>query len=145
MTDKQEFKLIVAGGRTFDDAALLDREIRKVVAELPEHYTVSIVSGMAGGADQLAYEWARLNNVTVYPMPADWKLHNKRAGFIRNVDMAIESHGLLAFWDYTSKGTQHMIITAQNHQKEFIRVIPYGLSDEPTKTYTKGVLVKMQE
>ena len=54
----KEFKLIVAGGRSFVNRQLMDESIKQTIAELPDQYSVSIVSGMAKGADQLGHEWA---------------------------------------------------------------------------------------
>jgi hypothetical protein len=99
----------------------------KYVKSLPEGLTVSIVSGMAKGADRLAFEWARAQNCKCYEMPADWNTHGRRAGFLRNVEMANASHGLLAFWDNESKGTEHMIIAAHNKGLN-VRVIQYDQS-----------------
>jgi hypothetical protein len=141
----KEFKLIVAGGRTFDDARLLDTEIRKVIAELPDSYVVSIISGMAKGADILAHKWAREIGCKCYEFPADWESFGKRAGFIRNKEMANEGHGLLAFWDGASSGTNHMITTSINFQLEFVRVIPYGTSNGKVTTYKSGVLDSLRD
>ena len=104
-----EFKLIVAGGRDFVDAYLLSQEINKLSFTTYADKEVSIVSGMARGADSLAHRFAKTNGIVVYEMPADWGTHGKRAGFMRNERMAHFSDGLLAFWDGYSKGTAHMI------------------------------------
>lgn len=143
--EKQEFKLIVAGGKSFDDAALMDREIRKVVAELPDHYSVSIVTNASQGGGALAYAWTTQNQCTKYVVPVDWQAHKKRGSMISNVEMASQSQGLIAFSDGSAKEIEHLIVIAQNLRIEFIRVIPYGLSTKPTMTYRDGVLIKMQE
>ena len=36
-------------------------------------------------------------------------VHGKKAGYLRNVDMAEYADALVAFWDGKSKGTGHMI------------------------------------
>jgi hypothetical protein len=120
----KEFKLIVAGGRDFDNEDLLNQGIEQVLAELPDDVSVSIVSGMARGADRLGYEYAKKNGVTVYPFYADWKSEPRRAGYIRNQDMANNSDGLLAFWDGISKGTRHMIAIARQ-KGMYVKVISY--------------------
>ncbi len=120
----KEYKLIVAGGRDFNDPVLLDKELRRVIEELPGDLVVSIVSGMAKGADRLAYEWAKRNKCRVYERYADWRSEPRRGGFIRNSAMADESQGLLAFWDGKSRGTEHMITVARN-KNLYVRVINY--------------------
>jgi hypothetical protein len=122
-----EFKLIVAGGRDFNNMLLMDTFIMKYVKSLPDDQSVSIVSGMAKGADRLAFEWAKAQNCKCYEMPADWNTHGRRAGFLRNNDMANVSQGLLAFHDGVSKGTQHMIAIARNKNLN-VRVIQYDQS-----------------
>lgn len=120
----KEFKLIVAGGRDFSDVELLDVSIRQVLAELPDDYVVSIVSGMAQGADKLGYEWAVQNQCTVYKYYADWQQYGKRAGYLRNEAMAKVASGLLALHDGVSKGTAHMIHTARAKDL-YVKVIKY--------------------
>ena len=119
-----EFKLIVAGGREYADAGQLEAEIRHLADGELKHHAVSLVSGMARGADLLAYEFAKANQVVCYEFPANWKAQPRAAGFIRNRDMANFSDGLLAFWDGKSRGTQHMIDTMENLGKP-VRIVRY--------------------
>ena len=51
---KEEFKLIVAGGRDFNDYKLMVNYLDKVLAnKLKEAYDIIIISGTAKGADSL--------------------------------------------------------------------------------------------
>lgn len=125
ITVSKEFKLIVAGGRDFNDYELLTHELKHLGNETYADKAVSIVSGMASGADALAVDFAREYVVHLYEFPADWdnvegvpqqliryrngKPYNVRAGHARNARMAMFADGLLAFWDGKSKGTQNMI------------------------------------
>ena len=109
-----EFKLIVAGGRDFNDEQLLIIELMNLVDNELTNETVSIVSGMAKGADWLAYKFCMENQVKCYEFPADWDKYGKSAGFKRNDEMAKFSDGLLAFWDGESRGTKHMVYTMQS-------------------------------
>jgi hypothetical protein len=120
----KEFKLIVAGGRSFVNRQLMDESINQTIAELPDQYSVSIVSGMAKGADQLGHEWALQNKCKVYKYYADWDTYGKRAGYLRNQQMCDVADGLLAFWDGISKGTLHMITIARN-KGIYVRVVRY--------------------
>jgi len=102
-----EHKLIVAGGRDFEDYALLTEKIFKYVNTELNNQTLAIVSGMARGADSLAVRFAREQRVRLYEYPADWNL-GRGAGFIRNKAMGDFADGLLAFWS-GSNGTRNMI------------------------------------
>lgn len=105
----KEFKLIIAGGRDFSDAALLERVLIAMADVELADKAVSIVSGMARGADALGYQFAHKHGIQVYEFHANWNKYGKRAGFIRNEEMGNAADGLLAFWDGESKGTAHMI------------------------------------
>lgn len=104
-----EFKLIVAGGRDFNDAELLERVLIAMADVELADKSVSIVSGMAKGADALAYKFAHQSGIQCYEFHANWNKYGKRAGFVRNEEMGRFSDGLLAFHDGISKGTAGMI------------------------------------
>lgn len=120
----EEFKLIVAGGRDFNDYEKLNNEINRLLVNQLKNYDVHIVSGAASGADGLAIKYAALNNKQLWTFPANWDQFGKSAGYKRNVQMAEFSNGLLAFWDGQSKGTKHMIDIARRHGLS-VRVIRY--------------------
>ena len=105
----EEIKLIVAGGRDFNDFSLVEENIHALAMGIYADKAVSIVSGMARGADVLGYQFALKHNVRVYTFPAKWDLYGKRAGFLRNEEMGRFADVLLAFWDGQSRGTKHMI------------------------------------
>ena len=99
-------KTIIAGGREFSDYEKL--------SEVMSAFDVSVVvSGKARGADSLGEKWARENGKPVEEYPANWDLYGKRAGYIRNQQMADNAEALVAFWDGKSRGTQHMINIAK--------------------------------
>jgi hypothetical protein len=120
----KEFKMIVAGGRDFSDRDLLAREIVKAADSLGNNTGLSIVSGLAKGADLLGLQFAKANGVVYYEFPANWEIHGKAAGFIRNQQMSEFSDGLLAFWDGVSPGTRHMIQTMKALNKP-VTVVRY--------------------
>lgn len=119
-----EFKLIVAGGRDFNRYHSVAHEITMLANNELSHRAVSIVSGMARGADRMGWEFAQKARVQCYAFPADWDTHGKAAGPIRNRAMAEFADGLLAFWDGQSRGTKNMIETMQRMGKP-VRVIRY--------------------
>lgn len=107
----EEFKLIVAGSREVTDIALIRKEIDWMTDELLHDRAVSIVSGMARGPDRIAWDYAVEQGVQRYAFPAEWERYGKRAGYLRNAEMAKVADGLLAFHKDQSRGTQHMINT----------------------------------
>lgn len=76
-------RILVCGGRDFQDGKLL--------ADTLDKYQFSCcITGMAKGADSLAYWYAVIHKIPVLAFPADWKQYGKRAGFIRNTQMLVE-------------------------------------------------------
>jgi predicted polyphosphate/ATP-dependent NAD kinase len=70
-----------------------------------------LVHGACSGADTLADRWAKRNEVTVVQYAADWAVHGRAAGPIRNRDMARCGADLcIAFAG--GKGTANMIAEA---------------------------------
>lgn len=120
----KEFKLIVAGGRDFNDYGRLHDAIISLAHNELKDFAVSIVSGMAKGADAMGAKFANTNGITLHKFPADWEAYGKRAGFMRNAQMGTFADGLLAFWDGKSRGTQHMIQCMEQAGKP-VRVINY--------------------
>jgi hypothetical protein len=104
-------KIIIAGSRDFPLYDFVeDGNIGFVIAESPFAGKITeVVSGGAKGPDTLGEMWAALFEVPVKKYPPDWDLHGKAAGPIRNKQMAEYADGLIAIWDYKSRGTLNMI------------------------------------
>ena len=114
-------KIIIAGGRDFKDYDLL---CRKADYYLSRQTEIEIVSGTASGADKLGERYANERGYPIKRFPADWGGLGKKAGYIRNEEMAIYADALIAFWNERSKGTKHMIDLAELHKLK-VRVIIY--------------------
>jgi hypothetical protein len=120
----EEFKLIVAGGRDYVNYDHMSRVLFAMSDVEFADKEISIVSGMARGADVLGARFARTNHVKLYKMPANWGKHGNSAGFVRNKQMGDFADGLLAFWDGQSRGTDHMITYMQSLSK-LVHIIRY--------------------
>jgi hypothetical protein len=114
-------KVIIAGGRDFDDYDLLCEKCDKILSRQTE---IEIVSGRVRGADQLGERYAKERNYPIKMFAADWNRYGKRAGYIRNEDMANYGDGLILFWNGISKGSEHMLNTAKEWNLK-IRIIIY--------------------
>ena len=106
-------KLIIAGSRDITDI----HHLYNAIDESPFGYLEEIVSGGAQGVDYLGERYARMLNIPIKQFPADWRRYGKRAGMIRNHEMALYADALLAIWDGKSSGTQHMILDMQKTGK----------------------------
>lgn len=104
-------RLLVCGGRNFDDWPLLDRSIRALIAM--RSWPEAIISGMARGADEMAADWAKRNAITVLSFPADWEKHGKKAGPIRNQQMLDEGKPDIVLAMPGGRGTADMVARAK--------------------------------
>ena len=110
-------KLIIAGGRDFNDAILLEKEVRLLISNglIPRDF--ELVCGMAKGADLTAYNVCKKKGTVVHKFPANWDMYGRSAGHRRNREMGDYSDALLAFWDGKSPGTKGMIEYMRKLQK----------------------------
>lgn len=109
-------KIIIAGSRNFNDFSLLDYEVKKFILEnFNKEDEIEIVSGTAAGADKLGERFAEKYNFPVKKFPANWDLHGKKAGPIRNEEMAKYATHCIVFWDGESRGTKNMIENAEKY------------------------------
>lgn len=106
-----KYKVIIAGCRDFADYELL-KENCDIYLQDQQPKDIVIVSGHASGADALGERYAQERGYETEIYPADWKVHGRAAGPIRNTQMASVAHALIAFWDGKSRGTKNMIDTA---------------------------------
>lgn len=117
-------KVIIAGTRDFNDYAFLKKNVDYFLQGInPNNEEIEIVSGNARGADKLGERYAKEHNLPVKLFPANWDKYGKRAGYLRNQEMANYADMLIAFWDEKSKGTKHMIDIAK---KQDLTVIVVG-------------------
>ena len=105
----QDYRVIIAGSRSFNNYALLREHCLSFLQEKMKTHRVIIVSGHARGADSLGERFANELGLPFELHPAKWRLLGKAAGMVRNAEMAKCSDALIAFWDGESRGTRHMI------------------------------------
>lgn len=100
-------KVIICGGRDYamsiDDWDWLDG----LKDTLP--ITV-VVSGCASGADTGGQRWANMRHIPIKQFPAEWRLHGRAAGPMRNSVMANYAEACIAFPG--GRGTTDMIAKA---------------------------------
>ncbi len=100
-------RTIVAGGRDFDDYALLSDSLDSFFESISS--TPTIICGGAKGADTLGEIYASKEEYPLVEFPTKWDEYGKSAVYVRNRDMAFYSEALIAFWDGKNKGTKRMI------------------------------------
>lgn len=124
-------KLIIAGSRTLKPSTSL---LQALICEAGLACTIEeIVSGTAAGVDTSAINLTTVKNATDYlskklfgklrEFPADWDIHGKAAGHIRNKQMADYADALLLIWDGESRGSKNMKETMLKLGKPVYEVI----------------------
>lgn len=113
--------ILVSGSRTFPDAPLVEQTISDLIQPGD-----TLIHGTARGVDTWAALTAHRKGAIVLNRPANWSVHGKRAGMIRNEQMLKELLAspnpiVVIFWDGHSRGTHHMIQLCET------RSIPFRL------------------
>ena len=125
----KKVRIIVAGGRDFNNYDLLRSSLTDLLSKLDDELQIEFVSGTCRGADVLGERFAESCGYKIKKFPANWESFGKRAGYIRNCDMAkyanAADHGILvAFWDGLSRGTKNMIDIANRYGLD-VKVVRY--------------------
>lgn len=105
-------RVVIAGSRKihrYTDEELVWLVADAVIKSGWRESITQVVSGGARGIDIAGEIWASSVFVPVKLFMADWGLHGKAAGPIRNAKMAEYADALIAIWDGSSRGTLDMI------------------------------------
>lgn len=121
---KKDFKVVIAGTRTFDDYELLKSKMDAILCRKAKQHNIIIVSGTAKGADTLGELYAQECGYDIKRFPANWDKYGKRAGFLRNEEMGKYADVIVIFWDGFSKGAKLMVDIAKRLKKP-LRVVMY--------------------
>lgn len=119
-------KVIIAGSRDYHNYETVCQAIAN------SNFIIDVIlSGGASGVDELGAKYALENDIPLETYPAEWHVHGKAAGPIRNRKMAENADALIAIWDGQSKGTKNMIETAM-HYNLVIHVLRLDFLPNPT-------------
>ena len=115
-------RVIIAGSRSFNNTEIFNNAITDKLSNIPKK-ELEIVSGHARGADMMGEQYAKKHDIKCAVFPAKWDLYGKRAGMLRNEEMAkyaaeSERGMLIAFPTAESKGTRNMIKLANQYGLE---------------------------
>ena len=112
-------KTIIAGSRHLNS---INHVIEAV--NLSKFKIAEVICGEARGPDTQGKNWAFIHDIPVKSFPADWEKYGKRAGYLRNEEMAKYGEALILIWDGESKGSEHMLNLAKKYDlKIFVLII----------------------
>jgi len=105
-------RILVAGSRGFNNYEDFCDSLESAIDRKLMLEDGCFISGKASrGADDMIIRWCKENQILCREMPADWDLHGKSAGYIRNAHMAKVCNEAIIFWDLLSPGTKNMVNT----------------------------------
>lgn len=105
---KEEYKIIIAGSRGFNNYDFMKDKVDKLISAIRNEKDIIIISGTANGADKMGEKYAIREGFNLIQKPADWDKYGKRAGYLRNQEMADIADACVIFWDGVSPGSKHM-------------------------------------
>lgn len=107
-------RVLVCGGRDFDDWKVLSRSLAKICGVFRgPNPDIVIIQGEAIGADFLAKVYAKYVGFSYESYPADWKKHGREAGPIRNQQMLDEGKPDIVVAFPGGNGTADMVRRAK--------------------------------
>lgn len=129
-------KTIIAGSRRIPSVGLLspadwfNNNKRKMMLDFltetiknSKFVVSSVVSGSCWGIDGLGEEYASANGLPLSIYPADWKKFGKKAGHVRNLEMAAAADCLVCVMSAGSRGSADMVEIMKNLKKPYYAVI----------------------
>ncbi len=138
-------KVIIAGSRRFPSMGinqpkdwfkpgvqnamldLLQEIIKKSKFEITE-----IISGTSWGIDSLGELYGEKNQIPIKRKPANWKEFGKKAGPIRNEEMAKEGDSLILVMAENSSGSENMLSCIKKENKPYFAII---LGSKPSEKW----------
>lgn len=113
-------RVIVCGGRRFNDSRVVFAALDRIHAETP----IGVVfHGNARGVDTLADVWGRRAGIRVFAVPAEWAKHGKAAGPKRNQAMLGHRPDMVIAFP-GGNGTADMVKRATKAGVKVLRITP---------------------
>ena len=106
--------IAIVGSREWKDTKVIADFVRSL-----DRRRTTLVSGGARGVDSVAYNAALCEEIPIKVYPAEWGLHGRSAGMIRNQKIVDDCDVLVAFWN-GSPGTRDSIQKAYKAGKPVI-------------------------
>jgi len=104
----------------------MDKVIKRLESNGINRSELEIVSGCARGADTLGERYAREHKIQIIRYPAQWGIYGKRAGVLRNVQMADVADICIVFKSHVdSRGSDHMIRIARSKGLKVVVIEDY--------------------
>lgn len=115
------YRVIVCGSRSATDYERFEKTLLGILDRANTSHVEIIHGGCPTGADKFAHDFCMDHKIHEKVYPADWDRIGKKAGPVRNAEMAKYGADLcFGTWDGKSSGTANMISLACQYE---IRVL----------------------
>lgn len=115
-------KVIIAGGRDFNNYALLKEKCDIILSKVKED--IIIVSTTDRGAPILGELYANECNYQLFYFNANWRLYGRGSDSVRNKDICEYADSLILFWNEVDKECLDLFSKAKENKMK-IRIINY--------------------
>jgi hypothetical protein len=112
-------RVLVCGGRSFNDAAKVNATLDRLHAE---YRFTFLLQGGSRGADYLAKEWAVKRRIKYQVYHANWRRYKKAAGPIRNALMLADGKPDLVVAFPGGEGTAGMVKLAKYNATKVLEI-----------------------
>lgn len=109
-------RVLVCGGRDYSE----EEKVAQTLDLLP--FPLTLICGMAPGADMLAFRWAESRGLPIECYPANWRAQGLAAGPIRNQKMIDMGKPDLVIAFPGGRGTRDMMRRARANGVE-VRIV----------------------
>ena len=113
----EPLNIVICGSRNFHNYAELEKVLDGILAGVNVKH---IITGDARGTDEIAHYYGKIKGYNTLKFRANWTKFGRKAGPIRNRQMAEVAHATIAFWDGASPGTKNMLAEARRARHEYI-------------------------
>lgn len=140
----KEIRIIVAGGRDFDDYKLLKLTLKEYIngLDIVDLNQIVVISGAARGADTLGEHFAYDYQIAVCRFPAKWDELGKRAGWVRNAEMAkyaAQKAGVSNSQLYKQAGNSIVVDVLYYIYVELYKAMPYLFDNLKLSSFFSGI------
>lgn len=109
--------IVICGMRNYTDREGLYRALDNLLNWVK---VKRVITGGCRGTDALAKDYAEAHGYQHREVKANWVKHGRKAGPLRNREMAKQANATVAVWDGISRGTKSMLDEAKKAGHEYI-------------------------
>lgn len=113
LSEKPEYKVIIAVGRYFDNYNLFKKKILYFLSEKVKTHLIVFIEFDSGFTSYLTEQLSKDLDFIIEPHSAEWGRYGSDAIKISNDEMTTEADALIAFWDGKSFGIGNLVNQAQ--------------------------------